>query len=77
MKPRMNPFDEQHMMNTFHETNEDAISGANPIANETNYANINLNEQVIFVRVESNATGCASVTPIEIHTNLLESLENL
>ncbi len=62
---------------TFHETNEDAISGANPIANETNYANINLNEQVIFVRVESNATGCASVTPIEIHTNLLLTATNI
>ena len=62
---------------TFHETNEDAISGTNPIADETNYENINLNEQVIFVRVESNTTGCAAITPIEIHTNLLLTGTNI
>jgi len=56
---------------TFHETNEDALSGENPIADDTNYENIVNAEQVIYIRVESNATGCASVTPIEIHTNLL------
>ncbi|WP_412561350.1 choice-of-anchor L domain-containing protein [Winogradskyella sp. MIT101101] len=56
---------------TFHETNEDALSGANPIADDTNYANINAEEQIVFIRVEDNNTGCASVTPIEIHTNLL------
>ncbi|WP_439151956.1 choice-of-anchor L domain-containing protein [Winogradskyella sp.] len=58
---------------TFHETNEDALSGANPIVNETNYSNININEQIVFIRVESSTTGCASVTPIELHTNLLLS----
>jgi gliding motility-associated-like protein len=62
---------------TFHETNEDALSGTNPIADETNYTNINLNQQVIFVRVESNNTGCASITPIEIHTNLLLTATNI
>ena len=61
---------------TFHETNEDAISGANPIADDTNYSNININEQIVFIRVESNTTGCASVTPVEIHTNLLLSATN-
>jgi gliding motility-associated-like protein len=62
---------------TFHETTEDALSGTNPIADETNYTNINFNEQIIFVRVESNTTGCASVTPIEIHTNLLLTATNI
>ncbi len=56
---------------TFHETIEDALSGANPIANDTNYPNNVSNEQIIFIRVENNTTGCAAVTPIEIHTNLL------
>ncbi|WP_296381592.1 T9SS type B sorting domain-containing protein [Winogradskyella sp.] len=56
---------------TFHETNEDALSGANPIADDTNYANSISNEQIVFIRVENNTTGCASVTPIELHTNLL------
>ena len=56
---------------TFHETQEDADLGVNPIADATNYANINSNEQVIFIRVEDANTGCASTTPIEIHTNVL------
>ncbi|WP_282044306.1 T9SS type B sorting domain-containing protein [Winogradskyella flava] len=62
---------------TFHETNEDAISGVNPIADETNYENINVEEQVVFIRVEDNSRGCASVTPVEIHTNILLTGTNI
>jgi gliding motility-associated-like protein len=62
---------------TFHETNEDALSGTNPIADETNYENINFNEQIVYVRVESNTSGCAAITPIEIHTNLLLTATNI
>ncbi|APY09175.1 hypothetical protein BWZ20_13065 [Winogradskyella sp. J14-2] len=56
---------------TFHETNDDALIGINPIADDTNYTNITSEEQTVYIRVESNTSGCASVTPIEIHTNLL------
>lgn len=56
---------------TFHETNEDALSGTNPIADDSNYANIDAEEQIVFIRVEDDNSGCASITPIEIHTNLL------
>ncbi|WP_339625079.1 choice-of-anchor L domain-containing protein [uncultured Winogradskyella sp.] len=62
---------------TFHETNEDALSGANPIADDTNYTNIVNSEQLVYIRVENNSTGCASVTPIEIHTNLLLTATNI
>ncbi len=62
---------------TFHETQEDADLGINPIADETNYANININEQIVFIRVEDATTGCASTTPIEIHTNLLLTATNI
>ena len=62
---------------TFHSTAEDALSGANPIADETNYANSNVEEQAVYIRVESNSTGCAAITPIEIHTNLLLTATNL
>ncbi|MDC0007131.1 choice-of-anchor L domain-containing protein, partial [Winogradskyella sp.] len=62
---------------TFHETNEDALSGTNPIADETNYTNIVSNEQIVFIRVENNTTDCASITPIEIHTNLLLTATNI
>mgnify|MGYP001814796204 FL=1 len=56
---------------TFHLTLADAESGANPIANTTNYPNIDPNEQVIYVRIEDNSNGCPSILPIEIHTNML------
>lgn len=56
---------------TFHESSDDAQIGANAIANETNYQNLVPNEQTLYVRVEDNTTGCASVVDLEIHTNLL------
>lgn len=56
---------------TFHESLDDANESINAIANETNYQNITPDVQTIFVRIEDNATGCASVVPLEIHTNLL------
>lgn len=56
---------------TFHETQEDADLGINPISDTSNYANTTNNEQTIYIRVEDAGTGCASTTPIEIHTNLL------
>ena len=62
---------------TFHVSAEDALSGVNPIADETNYANIVPNLQVVYIRVESNTSGCASITPIEIHTNLLLTATNI
>ncbi|WP_299112967.1 T9SS type B sorting domain-containing protein [uncultured Winogradskyella sp.] len=62
---------------TFYETNEDALQGTNPIANDTNYANIIIEEQVVYIRVEDNSTGCASVAPFEIHTNLLLTATNI
>lgn len=56
---------------TFHESSDDAQIGANAIANETNYQNLVPNQQTLYIRIEDNATGCASVVPLEIHTNLL------
>ncbi|MBV7268504.1 T9SS type B sorting domain-containing protein [Winogradskyella luteola] len=62
---------------TFHETNEDALAGTNPILDDTNYTNIIIEEQVVYIRVEDNTTGCGSVTPVEIHTNLLLTATNI
>lgn len=56
---------------TFYELANDAETGTNPIQNETAYNNILLEEQVVYIRVEDNITGCAAIAPIEIHTNLL------
>ncbi|WP_179320614.1 T9SS type B sorting domain-containing protein [Winogradskyella helgolandensis] len=62
---------------TFHISPEDALSGLNPIADDTNYANINFEEQLIYIRVENATSGCGSVTPIELHTNLLLTATNI
>ncbi|MDO5969959.1 choice-of-anchor L domain-containing protein [Flavivirga aquimarina] len=62
---------------TFHESYDDANTGSNPIPNETNYQNINFEEQTIYIRIESNTTLCASIVPLEIHTNLLLTGTNL
>ena len=56
---------------TFHETAEDAENGSNPIENETAYTNAEANQSIVYIRVTDDATGCASFTAIEIHTNLL------
>lgn len=62
---------------TFHVSPEDAQTGNNPIANESNYANITAEVQVVYIRVESTNSGCAAISPIEIHTNLLLTATNI
>jgi hypothetical protein len=60
---------------TFHETLPDAQTGDNPIANETNYQYQNAlfepGNATLYVRVVDDITGCASIVPLEVHTNLL------
>tara|TARA_R110002111_G_C6007243_1_gene374129 strand:- start:13041 stop:17882 length:4842 start_codon:yes stop_codon:yes gene_type:complete len=56
---------------SFHTSIDEAVSGANPITDETNYGNIISEQQTIYIRVENGTSGCASTTPIELHTNLL------
>ncbi len=62
---------------SFHTSQNDALSGSNPIADETNYQNISAEQQVIFIRVESDTTGCATINPIGIHTILLLTATNI
>lgn len=62
---------------SFHLTQEDAISGLNPISNDTNFENTVPDVQIIYIRVVNNATGCASNTPIQLHTNLLLTGTNI
>lgn len=56
---------------SFHITNEDAQTGANPISDIENYTNTVQNFQVVFIRVVDNITGCASIASIELHANML------
>lgn len=57
---------------TYHLTQEDALTGDNPIPNPTNFENTVPTEQIVYIRVV-NSNGCASISPIEIHPNLLLS----
>lgn len=60
---------------TYHETFADADTGDNPIADPSNFTYTDPNGEPgftrVYVRVVNNATGCASITIIETHTNLL------
>ncbi|TXE07083.1 T9SS type B sorting domain-containing protein [Seonamhaeicola algicola] len=60
---------------SYHESFTDAETDTNPIADPTNYEYTNPagepGSRNIYVRVEDNNTGCASITLIEAHTNLL------
>ncbi|GAA4955045.1 hypothetical protein GCM10023314_30930 [Algibacter agarivorans] len=60
---------------TFHTTFDDAEMDINAIADETNYqytnAVIEPGSATVYLRVEDNTTGCATIAPFEIHTNLL------
>ncbi|ALJ04394.1 hypothetical protein APS56_04240 [Pseudalgibacter alginicilyticus] len=67
----LNGIDPSSVTATYHEVENDADLGINPITNETNYANIVSNVQTVFIRIEDNVSLCASVAEIEIHTNLL------
>lgn len=63
---------------TFHEQRSDALSGSNPIPinEETSYPNVVPEEQILFIRVEDDVTKCASIVPLEIHTNFLITATN-
>ncbi|MEC3907587.1 choice-of-anchor L domain-containing protein [Tamlana sp. 2201CG12-4] len=60
---------------TFHISYNDAVNNENPIADETNYEYTNAVQEpgsaTLYLRIEDDVTGCASVAPFEIHTNLL------
>ena len=60
---------------TFHATFDDAQMNTNVIADETNYQYTNAlmepGSATIYLRIEDDVTGCSTVTPFEIHTNLL------
>ncbi|GAA3618611.1 hypothetical protein GCM10022397_00690 [Flavivirga jejuensis] len=63
----------------FYENESDARAGNNNfIADPSNYINTDRNGddlgvQPIYIRIEDNTTGCASVVTFEIHTNLLQT----
>ena len=55
----------------FFETQEDAQENINHIANPSAYQNITPDFQMVYIRVTDNATGCSTIAPIELHTNVV------
>ena len=62
---------------TFHLTQEDADNGTNPIADATNFQNTIEQLQTIYVRIVDNTTGCYTIVPLTLHTNLLVTGTNV
>lgn len=56
---------------SIHFTSNDATTGNNPITNINPYENNIPDIQTLYVRVENQSSGCASIASIELHTNLL------
>lgn len=57
----------------FYESEEDAEAGINPIANTSNYQNIVADFQTIYLKIVDNVTGCFTIVPIELHTNIIQT----
>ena len=54
----------------FYETQQDAEERTNPIANSSNYQNIVQDFQIVYLRIRDVVSGCFSIVPIELHTNI-------
>uniref|UniRef100_UPI00261CF941 T9SS type B sorting domain-containing protein n=1 Tax=uncultured Kordia sp. TaxID=507699 RepID=UPI00261CF941 len=51
---------------TYHESEQDAIDDVSPIVNLTDYINITVNQQTIWVRLEDNTTECYAIGSFDI-----------
>jgi gliding motility-associated-like protein len=56
---------------TFHTSYQDAQTGNDPVGDPTSFDNTIQDVQTIYIRVEDDVTGCATVVNTELHTNLL------
>ena len=62
---------------SFYTSLTNAQTQTDPIQVPTDYTNIIIKEQVVYVRVEDDASGCFNVRSFEIHANLLLSETDL
>ncbi len=61
---------------SYYTSQDDALTGTNPIVDPTDFENTVQTEQTVFIRVVDNTTGCATLAPIEAHPNLLLTAPN-
>jgi gliding motility-associated-like protein len=59
---------------TYYESLNDAITQINPIVDTTNYTNIELEQQTIYVRVTNDTTGCFTIVDFDIIVNPLPDI---
>ncbi|NND10497.1 MAG: T9SS type B sorting domain-containing protein [Flavobacteriaceae bacterium] len=62
---------------SYHVTYDDAETGANPIADPSQFNNTNPNVQTIYVRVEDNTTGCPAIVTITLHVSILRTATSI
>jgi gliding motility-associated-like protein len=62
---------------SFYTSMTNAQTQTDPIPDPTNYTNTIITEEVVYVRIEDDVSGCFSVRSFEIHTNLLLSETDL
>lgn len=58
---------------SFYESIEDAQEDINVIPDPTAYQNIIPFFQFVYIKVTNDTTGCSSIMPIELHTNIVDS----
>ncbi|MFH4966137.1 choice-of-anchor L domain-containing protein [Gaetbulibacter sp. M235] len=62
---------------SFHLTYNEAESGTNPISNPSSFDNTTENVQEVYLRVEDSSSGCPTIVPVQVHTNLLLTGTNI
>ena len=62
---------------SFYLTYEEAESRTNPIPDPTNFSNTIQDVQEVYLRVEDDTTGCPTIVPVQVHTNLLLTGTNI
>jgi len=62
---------------SFYTSMTNAQTKTDPIPDPTNYTNTTTTEEVVYVRIEDDVSGCFGVRSFEIHTNLLLSETDL
>ena len=61
----------------YHESLDDALSGINPIADPSNYANVIPGVQTVYVAVTKDITGCPTVVTFDIIVNPLPDISTV
>lgn len=62
---------------SYHTTQADADNNVNPIPNPSSFNNTQPERQRVYIRFESNSSGCPIVSPVDLFSNRLLYLSNV